>query len=99
MVTDVLEPQVRGDALQHPECKMNTHSRVIDALDYVPSTSHASSQHASLFVFEGHGAVIKMTIHGRSPTLGRVSRTFRVDIGWLFFYLINLDPGIPIKIC
>ena len=49
-----------------------------------------------LCIFEDNEAVIKMIIKGRSPTLRRVSRTYRVALDWLFVR-INLDPKIQIK--
>ena len=55
-----------------------------------------SRQEALLYVFEDNGAVIKMIIKGRSPTMRHVSRTHRVALDWLFDR-INLDPKIQIK--
>ena len=45
---------------------------------------------------EDNGAVIKMNIKGRSPTMRHVSRTHRVALDWLFDR-INLDQQIQIK--
>ena len=48
------------------------------------------------FLFEDNEAVIRMIIKGRSPSLRHVSRSHRVDLGWLF-ERINLDSSIPIR--
>ena len=49
-----------------------------------------------LYVFEDNGAVIKMIIEGRSPTMRHVSRTHRVALAWLFDR-INLYTKIQIR--
>ena len=41
--------------------------------------------------FEDNGAVIKLIIKGRSPTMRHVSRTHRVSLDWLFDR-INFGP-------
>ena len=47
-------------------------------------------------MFEDNEAVIKMIIKGRNPTMRNVSRTYRVELDWLFDR-INLDPEIQLK--
>ena len=69
---------------------------VLDHIDCVPSNVQFSHQEALLLVFEDNGAVIKMIIKGRSPTMRHVSRTHRVALDWLFDR-INLDSKIQIK--
>ena len=69
---------------------------VLNNVDPVPSNVQSSRQEALLYVFEDNEAVIKMIIKGRSPAVGRVSRTHRVALDWLFDR-INLDPKIQIK--
>ena len=71
-------------------------SNVLNNIDCVPSNVQSSHQEALLYVFEDNEAVIKMIIHGRSPTMRHVSRTHRVALDWLFDR-INLDPKIRIK--
>ena len=68
----------------------------LDNVDFVPSNVNSSRQEALLYVFEDNGAVIKMIIKGRRPTMRHVSRTHRVALDWLFDR-INLDPKIEIK--
>ena len=48
-----------------------------------------------LYLIEDNGAVIKMIIKGRSPTMRHVSRTHRVALNRLFDR-INLDAKIQI---
>ena len=68
----------------------------LDNVDFIPSNVNSSRQEALLYVFEDNEAVIKMIIKGGSPTMGRVSRTHRVALDWLFDR-INSDPKIQIK--
>ena len=68
----------------------------MESIDSVPSIVQSSRQEALLYVFEDNGAVIKMIIEGRSPTMRHVSRTHRVALDWLFDR-INLDSKIQIK--
>ena len=68
----------------------------LDNVDLVPSNVQTSHQEGLLYVFEDNGAVIKMIIKGRSPTMRHVSRTHRVALDWLFDR-INLDPKIQTK--
>ena len=69
---------------------------VLRKIDSVPSNVQSSRQEALLYVFEDNGAVIKMIIKGRSPTMRHVSKTHRVALDWLFDR-INLYPKIQIK--
>ena len=69
---------------------------VLKKIDCVPSSVQFSRQEALLYVFEDNGAVIKMVIKVRSPTMRHVSRTHRVALDRLFDR-INLDPKIQIK--
>ena len=65
-------------------------------LDSFTSNAKLSRFDALLYIFGDHGAVIKMIVKGRSPTMRHVSRTHRVAFDWLFDR-INLDPKIKIK--
>ena len=75
-----------------------SHSKidVVKDIDLVPSNVQSSRQEALLYVFEDNGAVIKMTIKGRSPTMRHVYRTHRVALDCLFDR-VSLDPKIQIK--
>ena len=44
------------------------------------SNAKLSRFDALLYIFEDHGAVIKMIINGRGPTMRHVSRTHRVAL-------------------
>ena len=70
------------------EVKHKSHNK-IDAMKDIDSVP-------TMFVFEDNGAVIKMIMKGRSPTMRHVSRTHRVALDWLFDR-INLDSKIQIK--
>ena len=59
-------------------------------VDHVPTNTHSSQSESQLYILEDNEAVIKMIIKGR------VSRTHRVALDWLFDR-INLDPKIQIK--
>ena len=65
----------------------------LDNVDFMSSSVHSSRKEALLYVFEDNGAVIKMIIKGRSPTMRHVSRTHKVALDWSFDR-INLDPKI-----
>ena len=41
----------------------------LDKVDFIPSNVNASHLEALLYIFEDNGAVIKMIIKGRSPTM------------------------------
>ena len=74
-------------------------NRDVDQLshvDYVPSNTHSSRGVSQLYIFADNGAVIKMIVKGRSPTMRHVSRTRRVALDWLFDR-INLEHQIQIK--
>ena len=68
----------------------------LENADLVPSNVNFAHQEALLYVFEDNGAVIRMIIKGKSPTMRHVSRTHRVALDWLFDR-INLDSKIQIK--
>ena len=83
----------------HTNQKRKQSQRVIndlDNVDFIPSNVKSSHQEALLYVFEDNGAVIKMIIKGRSPTMRHVPRTHTLALDWLFDR-INLDSKIQIK--
>ena len=85
-----------SDRTVKPVNGRNKYQNKIDAMqdiDSVPSNVQSASQEALLYVFEDSGAVIKMIMKGRSPTMRHVSRTHRVALDWLF-HRINLDSKI-----
>ena len=47
------------------------------------------------YIHDYSEAVSRMIIEGRSPSLRQVSRTYRVDFGWLYGR-INVNNSIPI---
>ena len=59
-------------------------------------THRIPSHEECLFNFDDNDLAIKMTMVGRSSSMGHVSRTHRVDLDWLFDR-IGLGPGIQIK--
>ena len=63
----------------------------LSEVDHVPTNAHSSQDEFQLYIFEDNETVIKMIIKGRSPTMGQVSRTHRVELDWLFDR-INFDP-------
>ena len=65
-------------------------------LDHVTTNAYYSLGKAQLYIFEDHGAVIKMIIKGRSAMMRHVSSSHRVVLDWLFDR-INLDPENQIK--
>ena len=65
-------------------------------VDSVPPTYPMSSGTMKLVVFEDNESVIKMVVKGRSPAMGHVSRTHRVDLDWLF-ERCRVDPSIKIR--
>ena len=89
--------KLRGNPLQ--ATKPNTHNSIQckhtnllpTDIDHISSNTIHSGAGVMLYVFEDNGAVIKMIIKGRSPTMRHVSRTHRVALDWLFDR-INLDP-------
>ena len=60
-------------------------------LEYVNTKAYYTPGIAQLYIFEGHGAVIKMIIKGRSAMMRHLSSSHRVVLDWLFDR-INLDP-------
>ena len=86
--------QPDNDVPKHHESQGKTN--VLNNIDCVPSNVQSSRQEALLYVFEDNGAVIKMIIKGRSPTMRHVSRTHRVALDWLFDR-INLDSKNQVK--
>ena len=71
-------------------------SLLVREIDFVPPSAPLSSGLASLFLFEGNEAVIKICLKGRSPTFRHIPRTHRVDLDWLV-ERIKVDPGIQMK--
>ena len=65
-------------------------------VDSVPPTYPMSSGAVKIVIFEDNESVIKMVVKGRSPALGHVSRTHRVDLDWLF-ERCRVDPSIRIR--
>ena len=65
-------------------------------VDHVIRNAKYFRRNALLYIFEDNGAVIKIIIKGRSPTMRRISRTHKVALDWLFDR-INLDPKVQIK--
>ena len=83
----------------HTIHKRKQSQRVISYLnnfDFIHSNVTSSHQEVLLYASEDNGAVIKMIIKGRSPTLRQLSRTHRVALDWLFDR-IKLDSKIQIK--
>ena len=90
------QPVVKCDKDHGPNKRSQGMINVLNNIDCVPSNVHFSHQEALLHVFEDNGAVIKMIITRKSPTMRHVSRTHRVALDWLFDR-INLDSEIQIK--
>ena len=65
-------------------------------VDSVPPTYPMSSGTMKLIIFEDNESVIKMVVKGRSPAMGHVSRTHRIDLDWLF-ERCRVDPSIKIR--
>ena len=55
-------------------------TNVLNHIDRVPSNVRFSHQEALICVFEENGAMIKMIIEGRSPTMRHYSRTQSVAL-------------------
>ena len=81
----------------NPKLEGNRDVEHLSHVDYVPTSTHSSQGESQLYIFEDNGAVIKMIIKGRSPTMRHVSRTHRVALDWLFDR-INLDTKTPNQI-
>ena len=79
-----------------PKQKGNRDVELLSHVDHLPTNTHSSQGESQVYIFEDNGAVIKMIIKGRSPTMRHVSRTHRVELDWLFDR-INLDSKIRIK--
>ena len=100
------QEEVRGDPRRDKPASNHTNTQIkieipnedleLSTVDYVHSNVKFSHPGATLYIFEGNEAVIKMIIKGRSPTMRHVSRTRRVAVDWLFDR-INLDLEIQIK--
>ena len=69
---------------------------MLEDVDYAPPTYPMASGAMKLLLFEDDESVIKMVIKGRSPALGRVPRTHRVDLGRLF-ERCQYDSAIKIR--
>ena len=65
-------------------------------VDSVPPTYPLSSGAIRLVIFEDNESVIKMVVKGRSPAMGHVSRTHRVDLDWLY-ERCRVDSSIRIR--
>ena len=65
---------------KHPRTALE----MLEDIDHVPPTYPMTSGAMKLVLFEDNESVIKMVIKGRSPALGHVPRTHRVDLDWLF---------------
>ena len=65
-------------------------------VDRVPPTYPMSTGAMKLIIIEDNESVIKMVVKGRSPAMGHVSRTHRVDLDWLF-ERCRVDPSIKIR--
>ena len=91
-VSRVSDRSEQPDNDVHKSHKSEKNIDVMKGIDSVPSNVQSSRQEALLYVFEDNGAVMKMIIKGRSPTMRHVSRTHRVAPDWLFDR-INLDPS------
>ena len=89
-----VQPVVGRDTSHEPSQQSRGMFNVLHNVDRVPSNVQFSHQEALLYVFEDNGAVIKMIINGRSPTMRHVSITHRAALDWLFDR-INLDPKNP----
>ena len=73
-----------------------TAAEMLAEIDDVPPTYPRSKGLVKLVVFEDNESVIKMIVKGRSPALGHVPRTHRVDLDWLF-ERCQYDPAIMIR--
>ena len=69
---------------------------MLEDIDHGPPTYPTTSGAMKLVLFEDNESVIKMVIKGRSPALGHVPRTHRVDLDWLF-ERCQYDPAIKIR--
>ena len=98
--------KVQGNLLHDTPSRNHTNSQVRTStqhndlelcnVDCVSSNVMSSQFGEMLYIFEDSEAVSKMIIKGRSPTLRRVSRTYRLALDWSCD-TINLDPKIHIK--
>ena len=75
--------KVGGDSNKEPK-HGNSPSEILRNVDYVPTALPKPNGKTKLLILEDNGAVIKMTIKGRSPAMRHVPRTHRVDLDWLF---------------
>ena len=78
------------------ECPPRTALESLLDVDSVPPTYPLSSGTIKLVIFEDNASVIKMVVKGRSPAMGHVSRTHRVDLDWLY-ERCRVDPSIRIR--
>ena len=84
------------DHTSKPIRKENRDDYQFSHVDYVTTNANSSQGVSQLYIFEDNKTVIKMIIHGRSPTMRHVSRTHKVALDWLFNRII-LDYKIQIK--
>ena len=96
-VIDVLEPPANR-ATRDPsrQLKPKTSQTTQETIDHVPPNAQESSNRARLFLFEDNEAVIKMISKVRSPHMRHVSRTHRVNLGWLC-HRIKLNSNSSVK--
>ena len=98
--------QARGDSSRGTTSNKHTQNETkvptkpnnleLSNVEYVSSNAKSSLFGAMLYIFKDNGAVVKIIIKGRSPTMRHVSRTHRGALDWLCD-TINLDPKIQIR--
>lgn len=82
-----------------PKPVMEKRMSIIEYLsnvDYVPCDLPEPKYITETIVMEDNGAVMKMTMKGRSPAMRHVARTHRIDLDWVYERFFN-DPGIQIR--
>ena len=82
-IAEVFSPHVVKKVTPKVPCPMAALEALLD-VDNVPPTYPMSSGDVKIVIFEDNESVIKMVVKGRSPALGHVSRTHRVDLDWIF---------------
>ena len=92
---EVLSPHIVKKVTPNVPCPMTAMEALLDVAS-VPPTYPMSYGAVKLVIFEDNESVMKMVVKGRSPALGHVSRTHRVDIDWLF-ERCRVDPSIRIR--
>ena len=94
-IVEVFSPHKVKKVTHKVPCPRTALESLLD-MDSVPPTYPMSSGAVKLVIFEDNESVIKMVVKGRSPALGHVSRTHRVDLDWLF-ERCRVDPSIRIR--